>query len=217
MFSGKSPQSSSPSPSSWASPQNQLSYLWYQNASDSDRKPLAQTATLKSADPAYDWDAIMGLRPPSPVQEPPPRNPAPTLWTSTGSCDSGRLPDWKAPPSRLQDLGDGSDVPAATSDSCRTSPPLRNSNCRTYRRPAKQGGAKASDPGAFSGAVVGADLTGSTAAGRGRSRDHTVLHPSSVSMCNVTIHERSADGAPSGGGLGDAGWQRKKAEQQNSR
>uniref|UniRef100_A0A673CDR1 Wings apart-like protein homolog n=1 Tax=Sphaeramia orbicularis TaxID=375764 RepID=A0A673CDR1_9TELE len=197
------------------------------------QKPLAQTTTLKTgsnADPTYDWDAIMGLRPPSPIEEP--RNPAPTLWASTGSCDLGQILDRKPPsPPRLQilseneDLGDDSDFLVETSDYSQmssSSSVLRNSNCRTYRRPNKQGSGKASDSGGFSSTVFGANLPKSTSeggnkttgGGRGRTRDYTVLHPSSMSMCNVTIHDRGVEDTTD---LGEAGWQRKKTEQQNTR
>lgn len=196
----------------------------------------------------------MGLRPPSPSLEP--RNPAPTLsWASVGvtlgSCDLGPARHEKPPsPPRLQspsesdDLGGDSDFLVETSDYSQTSSSsslLRNSNCRTYRRPNKQGSGKASD----SSGLAGADLPKSTSdggnkttaggggRGRGRTRDYTVLHPSSMSMCNVTIQGRgveefSTDAAPSSGSSsagsgtttelgGEAGWQRKKTEQQNTR
>lgn len=230
--------------------ENQHSYLWYQNASDSDKKPLAQTTTLKTgskAESTYDsWDAIMGLRPPSPSQEP--RNPAPTLsWASTG-VTAGRSDRNEKPPSpprfqspsESEDLGGDSDFLAETSDYSQMS--NRNSNCRTYRRPNKQGSGKASDSSSFSSTVFGTDVpkalsdssnkTTSGGGGRGRTRDYTVLHPSSVSMCNVTIQDQgveefSSDAAPSSGSssagsgstteLGEAGWQRKKTEQQNTR
>lgn len=249
---GNSQQSSSLS-------ENQHSYSWYQNASESDRKPLAQTTTLKTGSEAtYDsWDAIMGLRPPSPSQEP--RNPAPTLsWSSVGltmgSCDVGQTRHEKLPsPPRLQtlseseDLGLDSDFLVETSDYSQTSSSssslTRNSNnCRTYRRPNKQGSGKASDSSGFSSAAFGTDPPKSTSdgsnkttgggGGRGRTRDYTVLHPSSVSMCNVTIQDRgveeySTEAAPSSGSSsagsgstterGEAGWQRKKTEQQNTR
>lgn len=254
--SGKSQQSSSSS-------ENQHSYSWYQNASESDKKPLPQTTTLKTgskAESTYDsWDAIMGLRPPSPCLEP--RNPAPvpTLsWASAGVTAGGsdlRQTRYEKPPSppRLQspgeseDFGGDSDFLVETSDYSQTSSSsslVRNSNCRTYRRPNKQGG-KASDSGGL-GSVPGTDLFkptsdgsnkttaggGGGGRGRGRTRDFTVLHPSSVSMCNVTIQGRgveefSSDAAPSSGSsgagsgstteLGEAGWQRKKTEQQNTR
>ncbi|KAF1373480.1 hypothetical protein PFLUV_G00239300 [Perca fluviatilis] len=252
---GKSQQSSSLA-------ENQHSYSWYQNASESDKKPLAQTTTLKTGsnlESTFDsWEAIMGLRPPSPSQEP--RNPAPTLsWApagiAVGSSDLGQTRREKRPspprlqsPSESEDLGGDSDFLVETSDYSQTSSSsslVRNSNCRTYRRPNKQGSGKASDSSGSPGAAFGTDLPKSTTdggskttggggggRGRGRTRDYTVLHPSSVSMCNVTIQPRgveefSADAAPSGGGgsavsastveMGEAGWQRKKTEQQNTR
>ncbi|XP_070707802.1 wings apart-like protein homolog [Pempheris klunzingeri] len=248
----KSQQSSSLS-------ETQHSYSWYQNASESDKKPLAQTATLKTgskAESTYDsWDAIMGLRPPSPCQEP--RNPAPTLsWASVGvtvgSCDLGQTRNEKPPspprlqsPSETEDRGGDSDFLVETSDYSQTSSSsslLRNSNCRTYRRPNKKGSGELSDSSSFASTVFGADHPKSTSdgsnkttgggRGRGRTRDNTVLHPSSVSMCNVTIQDRgveefSTEAAPSSGSgsagsggtteLGEAGWQRKKTEQQNTR
>nr|XP_020484515.2 wings apart-like protein homolog [Labrus bergylta] len=229
--------------------QNQHSYSWYQNASESDKKPLAQTITLKTgseADSTYDsWEAIMGLRPPSPSQEP--RNPAPTLsWVSTGvttgSCNIRQPPSPPRLQSLSQDLGGDSDFLVETSDYSQTSSSsssslIRNSNCRTYRRPNKQGAGKASDSSGFDLPKTTSDGSNKTTGGgggrgRGRTRDYTVLHPSSVSMCNVTIQERgveefSTDAAPSSGSsgagagstaeVGEAGWQRKKTEQQNTR
>uniref|UniRef100_A0AAQ6A1Y6 Wings apart-like protein homolog n=1 Tax=Amphiprion ocellaris TaxID=80972 RepID=A0AAQ6A1Y6_AMPOC len=216
-------------------------YSWYQNASESDRKPLAQTTTLKTgskAESTYDsWDVIMGFRPPSPTQEP--RNPAPTLsWASTGvtaaSCDPVQTRHQKpTSPPRLQslsesdDLGGDSDL-LESSDFSHTSTSSsleRNSNCRTYRRPNKQGSGKALDSSGFASAVFGTDLPKSTSDGsnkttggggsRGRTRDYTVLHPSSMSMCNVTIQGRGVEEFSTD--LGEAGWQRKKTEQQNTR
>uniref|UniRef100_A0AAX7STX3 Wings apart-like protein homolog n=1 Tax=Astatotilapia calliptera TaxID=8154 RepID=A0AAX7STX3_ASTCA len=224
-----------------SSSENQHSYTWYQNVSESDKKPLAQTTTLKTgskAESTYDsWDVIMGLRPPSPTQEP--RNPAPTLsWasagvTTAGGCDPVQTRHEKTPSPPQLLLSDSDDLQGnpdltETSDYSQmsTSSSLeRNSNCRTYRRPNKQG--KASDSSSFAATVFGSDLPKSasdsnnkTTGGRGsqgRTRDYTVLHPSSISMCNVTIQDRvveefGTDAAP----LGEAGWQRKKLEQQNT-
>uniref|UniRef100_A0A3Q0T619 Wings apart-like protein homolog n=1 Tax=Amphilophus citrinellus TaxID=61819 RepID=A0A3Q0T619_AMPCI len=211
-FSGKPKQSSLSSSS-----ENQHSYTWYQNVSESDKKPLAQTTTLKTgskAESTYDsWDVIMGLRPPSPTQEP--RNPAPTLsWASVGvtmagGCDPVQTQHEKAPsPPQLlhsdsEDLQGNSDF-TETSDYSQmsTSSSLeRNSNCRTYRRPNKQG--KASDSSSFAATVFGSELPKSTSDSnnkttggrgiRGRTRDYTVLHPSSMSMCNVTIQDRGVE------------------------
>lgn len=250
-FSGKSKQSLLSSSS-----ENQHSYTWYQNVSESDKKPLAQTTTLKTgskAESTYDsWDVIMGLRPPSPTQEP--RNPAPTLsWasvgvTTAGGCDPVQTRHEKTPSPPQLLLSDSDDLQGnpdltETSDYSQmsTSSSLeRNSNCRTYRRPNKQG--KASDSSSFAATVFGSDLPKSASdsnnkttggrGSRGRTRDYTVLHPSSISMCNVTIQDRvveefGTDAAPSCGSgsagsgsttqLGEAGWQRKKSEQQNTR
>ncbi|XP_067344320.1 wings apart-like protein homolog isoform X1 [Channa argus] len=244
---GKAQQGSSSS-----SLENQHSYSWYQNVCDSDKKPLAQTTTLKTgtkAESTYDsWDVIMGLRPPSPSQEP--RNPAPTLsWASTGVIAGSSNQHEKPPsPPRLQSPGESEDIMAdsdflvETSDYSQTSSfsssLVRNSNCRTYRRPNKQGSGKASDSSSFASSAFGTDLpktmsdgsnkTTGGGRGRGRTRDYTVLHPSSISMCNVTIQERaveefSSDTAPPSGSSsassgsttdrGEAGWQRKKTEQ----
>ncbi|XP_029933515.1 wings apart-like protein homolog isoform X2 [Myripristis murdjan] len=250
---GMSQQSSS---SSSLSSEKQHSYSWYRNASESDKKPLAQTTTLKTeskTDSTYDpWDAIMGLRSPSPSQEP--RNPPASLWASTGSYDPGRSfgmgqtreekppsPPRLQSPSESEDLGGDSDFPVETAESEeRSSSLLRNSNCRTYRRPSKLGSDRSSDSSSYTSAVFGAGFPKSSSdasnkttgggAGRGRTRDYTVLHPSCTSMCNVTIQDRgveefSSSAAPSSGGagagagsggtteLGEAGWQRKKSEQ----
>nr|XP_057924516.1 wings apart-like protein homolog isoform X2 [Doryrhamphus excisus] len=224
------------------------SYSWYQNASESDQKPLAQTTTLKTTSKAEctfsSWDDLMGLRPPSPSQEP--RNPAPSLsWTSAGGvggCELANSLHEKPPspprlPTESQDLDSNLEFGFETSDYSQTASPslVRNTNCRTYRRPGKQASSKAVDSGTFASAILASDAPTSssvskTAAGRGggraRTRDYTVLHPSSVSICNVTIQGSSVeDAAPSvasGTGTGratgqvDAGWQRKKTEQQTS-
>ncbi|KAM4624546.1 wings apart-like protein homolog [Polymixia lowei] len=247
--------------SSSLSAEKQHSYSWYRNASESDKKPLAQTTTLKTeskTDSTYDaWDAIMGLRSPSPSQEP--CNPPSTLWPSAGGITAsyglGRSPglaqtrEEKPPspprlqsPSESEDLGSDLDIPVEPSESedhskTSSSSLLRNSNCRTYRRPNKQGSGKASDSSNYTSSVFGADLPKATSGtvnkttvsggGRGRARDYTVLHPSCVSKCNVTIQERGVEefnsgGAPSSGSsgagsggtteLGESGWQRKKNE-----
>uniref|UniRef100_A0A669CYK8 Wings apart-like protein homolog n=1 Tax=Oreochromis niloticus TaxID=8128 RepID=A0A669CYK8_ORENI len=228
-----------------SSSENQHSYTWYQNVSESDKKPLAQTTTLKTgskAESTYDsWDVIMGLRPPSPTQEP--RNPAPTLsWasagvTTAGGCDPVQTRHEKTPSPPQLLLSDSEDLQGnpdltETSDYSQmsTSSSLeRNSNCRTYRRPNKQG--KASDSSSFAATVFGSDLPKSASdsnnkttggrGNRGRTRDYTVLHPSSISMCNVTIQDRVVEDGSTGSGsttqLGEAGWQRKKPEQQNTR
>uniref|UniRef100_A0A8C5GYF4 Wings apart-like protein homolog n=1 Tax=Gouania willdenowi TaxID=441366 RepID=A0A8C5GYF4_GOUWI len=185
--SGKPGHSSSSSSTS----ENLHSYSWYQNASESDRKPLAQSTALKTGSTFESWDAIMGLRPPSPSQEP--RNPAPTLSWTVG-CEKPRL-----------DQESDSGI-APTSE--------RERNCRTYRRPNKHGAGKISD----SGADLGSNSATESQVTVSRSRDFTVLQPSSVSVCNVTLQDRDtlgSDTAPPAGpdrtaSLTQDGWQRKK-------
>ncbi|KAK5850411.1 hypothetical protein PBY51_001294 [Eleginops maclovinus] len=247
FFNSSSASTGNPQTSSSLEPQH--SYSWYLNASESDKKPLLQTTTLKTgpkAESSYDaWDDIMGLRPPSPSSQEP-RNPAPTLsWATAGVVSRHQKPPSPPrSPSLSEDFGGDLDFLMETTDSSQTSSSqtssssslLRNSNCRTYRRPNKASG-KTSDT--VSGtdppkSEVGGNKTtvGGGGRGRGRTRDFTVLHPSSVSMCNVTIQDRgveefSPDAAPSSGcssagsgstaDLGESGWQRKKTELQNTR
>ncbi|XP_053737054.1 wings apart-like protein homolog isoform X1 [Synchiropus splendidus] len=231
-----------PTQSSSAFSQNQHSYSWYQNASESDKKPLAQTTTLKTgpkAESTYDsWDAIMAFRSPSPDQEP--RNPAPTLsWVSAsvGSSSWDRVatqiqkspsPSLLHTPIENKDFNNDLDY-METSESTQTSSStslVRNSNCRTYRRPNKQN--KTSDSCGLSSSANSADMFGSgnNNTTEGRTRDCTVLHPSSMSMFNVTIQGRSStefpnESAPSSvstassGSSTESSWQRKKADQQN--
>nr|XP_061807549.1 wings apart-like protein homolog [Nerophis lumbriciformis] len=223
----RKPQSSSPSL------EKQHSYAWYQNASESDKKPLAQTTTLKTsakAESTYSsWDTLMGFRPPLPIQEP--RDPAPTLsWTLSGN----KLPS----PPRLQNPAESHDPDGdfgfEMADYCRTpasSLSERNSKCRTYHRPGKQ--TKASDCSILaSDSLTLVSGVGDKKVCDGLTRDYTVLHPSSASMCNVTnqaggveVYNTSAAPvsgtcAPKSSGAAEhlaVGWQRKKAEQQHSR
>uniref|UniRef100_A0A8C6UDV3 WAPL cohesin release factor b n=1 Tax=Neogobius melanostomus TaxID=47308 RepID=A0A8C6UDV3_9GOBI len=146
-----------------------LTYSWYQNASESDRKPLAQTTTLKT-----------GYKP--------------------DSASSPALDQWDTI---------NHDFPAESSDySDYSSTLVRSAVCRTYRRPIKS---KDSDDAGFD-ALKSSESKPAPA--RSRTRDFTVLHPSSMSACNVTIQERATEAPPSAGSTGQSGeaaW-RKKAE-----
>uniref|UniRef100_A0A6Q2XP78 Wings apart-like protein homolog n=1 Tax=Esox lucius TaxID=8010 RepID=A0A6Q2XP78_ESOLU len=184
-------------------------YSWYRNASESDKKPIAQTTTLKSeAKEAYDnWDTVMGLGPTSPSPEPP-RNPPLSMFGSVGDYGLGlEREDKSSPePTPSYEVGQGGfEVPVEPSESQDHSQSLlrASTNCRTYRRPNK--GKQPGDSGydsvsststAFSGGS-GSGLLGSIntenstkPAVCGRTRDYTVLHPSCLSVCNVTIQDR---------------------------
>lgn len=103
--------------------------------------------------------------------------------------------------------------------------PLRASNCRTYCRTNKgkhlvgaDGFGNAFDSSSTASLKSGSsDATGKTV-GRGRTRDYTVLHPSSVSVCNVTIQDSMDRGMEeftsntSAADPGEAGRLRKKVE-----
>ncbi|TWW78294.1 Wings apart-like protein -like protein [Takifugu flavidus] len=105
---------------------------------------------------------------------------------------------------------DESEPPPEPVDNIPPSPfTLRTSNCKKYLRPGKPN-KMASEP---------VELTSTTQAERGgRVRDYTVLHPSCVSVCNVTLQdtvERSIDemvtpATPAD--LGEAGQMRKKSD-----
>lgn len=134
---------------------------------------------------------------------------------------------------------DESEPPPEPVDNIPPSPfTLRTSNCKKYLRPGKSGKmssepvelANATEVGAQdkhnsvlpagrSSAVGGAKPAAKPAGrGGGRVRDYTVLHPSCVSVCNVTLQdtvERSIDElvAPATpADLGDAGQMRKKSD-----
>lgn len=205
---------------SWSSENTERhSYSWYKNASESDRRPLAQTTTLRSEkyedkDSFDAWGAIVGLGSRSTSPLPAFRNPPSSTWTSGSSLLT-------KPPAEIRvievDQGD-LDFPVEPSESEDHSQSLlRTSNCRTYCRPNK------GKPSAYGGAA-NSDGTGSSKSGdgegksRGRTRDYTVLHPSSMSACNVTIQDSMERGmeeytpSASAADPGDAGRLRKKAE-----
>uniref|UniRef100_A0A674BDB0 Wings apart-like protein homolog n=1 Tax=Salmo trutta TaxID=8032 RepID=A0A674BDB0_SALTR len=185
------------------------SYSWYCNASESDKKPIAQTTTLKSeAKDSYDnWDAVMGLGPTSPTPEPP-RSPPSSMWSGEwGYGLSLARQDKTSPeptPSDVVGLGDFK-IPIEPSESQDYSQSLLrvSTHCRTYRRPnkGKQAGdsdstSSTSTSTAFSSGPGSGPLetnnteNSSKPAGRGRTRDFTVLHPSCLSVFNVTIQDR---------------------------
>lgn len=116
---------------------------------------------------------------------------------------------------------------------------LRSSNCKKYQRPGRSDKAS-SDPSennsntstemaqeksnsALSASATSTAASAKTAAkpagrGGGRVRDYTVLHPSCLSVCNVTIQDsmdRSIDEMvtqPTPADLGEAGQMKKKSD-----
>ncbi|CAB1338048.1 unnamed protein product [Coregonus sp. 'balchen'] len=243
-FFNTTPTTAKPSQPSWSNDgatAEKHSYSWYSNASESDKKPIAQTTTLKSeAKDSYDnWDAVMLLGPTSPTPEPP-RNPS-SMWGGAGGYGLGlglAREDKPSPePTPSYEVGQGDfEVPIEPSESQDHSQSLlrASTNCRTYRRPNK--GKQAGDSDSTSSTSTSTSTSFSSGpgsgplktnntensskpVGRGRTRDYTVLHPSCLSMFNVTIQDRvmeeynpaSAVAAPLTD-LGEAGRLQKKTE-----
>uniref|UniRef100_A0A8C1JVC9 WAPL cohesin release factor b n=1 Tax=Cyprinus carpio TaxID=7962 RepID=A0A8C1JVC9_CYPCA len=190
------------------------SYSWYKNPSESDTRPLAQTTTLKSEKTedkdSYDaWSAVVGLGARSTSLFTGPKDPPSTLWASS-SYSHSNIQGKTSTETRLDEFAQGNfNFPVEPSESeDHSQSVLRASNCRTYCRPSK---------GKQPGGNSGAENSGKTI-NRGRTRDFTVLHPSCVSMFNVTFQDsmdRSMEeytaSAPAAG-PGDTGRLRKKME-----
>nr|XP_023863438.1 wings apart-like protein homolog [Salvelinus alpinus] len=214
----------------------------YRSKSDSNQKPIAQSSVTKTVpkDPYVEWSLIGTQRSSTstsmdPLQE---KDSAEAPGFSGDSQSSSSQDGLSAGMKSAQQEAQAEPV-----DNLPPSPfLLRPSNTRKYIRPKPN---KASDvpdasaacdvklpvaasvpaalkPNSVSAASgsggANASTTAAKPAGRGRVRDYTVLHPSCLSVCNVTIQdsiERSMDelitSAPPAD-LGEAGRLRKKAD-----
>ena len=84
---------------------------------------------------------------------------------------------------------------------------------RTYRKPTKGKDSNDMDFDSLISSESESKSSGAVAV-TGRTRDYTVLHPSSMSVCNVTFQERPSEAGASTGSTEerrDATW-RKKTE-----
>ncbi|XP_051968674.1 wings apart-like protein homolog [Xyrauchen texanus] len=180
---------------------DQHSYSWY--PSESDMRPLAQTATLKSektdAKDSYDaWSSVVGLGVRSTSLFTSPKNPPSTMWASS-SYSRSSIQDKTSSETHLDELGQGYfKIPVEPSESeDHSQSPLRSSNCRTYCRPSKgkqDGGPDGSEIASGGDSVgvshnSGADCAVGMTTNIGRTRDFTVLNPSCLSMFNVTFQD----------------------------
>uniref|UniRef100_A0A8C1VFB7 Wings apart-like protein homolog n=1 Tax=Cyprinus carpio TaxID=7962 RepID=A0A8C1VFB7_CYPCA len=155
-----------------------------------------------------------------------PKDPPSTLWASS-SYSHSNIQGKTSTETRLDEFAQGNfNFPVEPSESeDHSQSVLRASNCRTYCRPSKgkqPGGADGSGSASSDSSMgmlenSGAENSGKTI-NRGRTRDFTVLHPSCVSMFNVTFQDsmdRSMEeytaSAPAAG-PGDTGRLRKKME-----
>lgn len=154
------------------------------------------------------------------------KNPPSTLWASS-SYSRSNIQGTSSTETRLEEFAQRDfNVPVEPSESeDHSQSVLRVSNCRTYCRPSKgkqPGGADGSGSASSHSCTEtlqnsGAENAGKTTS-RGRTRDYTVLHPSCVSMFNVTFQDsmdRSMEeymaSAPAAGPV-DAGRLKKKTE-----
>ncbi|KAJ8264445.1 hypothetical protein GJAV_G00149250 [Gymnothorax javanicus] len=210
------------------------SYSWYKNASESDKKPASQTATLRTeAKESLDsWSSIMAACSTSPG---PDQEDLPAAWTSSyrpvgelkpSGAKDDQASDLDADSARKLDIAEasqGGDPAPVEADEYEehSQSLLRPSNCRTYHRPNKNRQAFGGDQSDGRTPSQAPLKTNSVAegkpGGRGRTRDYTVLHPSCLSVCNVTIQdsmERSMDEfiGTSSTDPGEAGRLRKKTE-----
>lgn len=164
---------------------------------------------------------------------------SPSPYAPSGSRDFSNASDYDEPTTAEMKMAE-SEPPPEPVDNIPPSPfTLRTSNCKKYLRPGKPNklsseaveiGDNTAEVGAQDkhnsvlsasrSAAAGAAKPAAKPAGRGggRVRDYTVLHPSCVSVCNVTLQDtidRSIDelvtpATPAD--LGEAGQMRKKSE-----
>uniref|UniRef100_I3IWJ4 Wings apart-like protein homolog n=1 Tax=Oreochromis niloticus TaxID=8128 RepID=I3IWJ4_ORENI len=128
---------------------------------------------------------------------------------SSSSCDGLLSDEMKG-----AEVEPSAEAPPEPVDNIPPSPfTLRASNCKKYQRPGR-----ALSAGASSTAASAKTAAKPAGRGGGRVRDYTVLHPSCLSVCNVTIQdsmERSIDELVSlapPADLGEAGQMKKKSD-----
>uniref|UniRef100_A0A8C9XWP6 Wings apart-like protein homolog n=1 Tax=Sander lucioperca TaxID=283035 RepID=A0A8C9XWP6_SANLU len=169
---------------------------WYKSTSDSNQKPAFPSLKLFTDAPGGSRDF------------------------QTSSCyDELPLEEMKG-----AELEPPSEPPPEPVDNIPPSPfTLRASNCKKYQRPTRPTSAQDKPNSVLSASASSTTANAKTAAkpvgrGGGRVRDYTVLHPSCLSVCNVTIQdsiERGIDelvtpAVPAD--LGDAGQMKKKSD-----
>uniref|UniRef100_A0AAR2KQ23 Wings apart-like protein homolog n=1 Tax=Pygocentrus nattereri TaxID=42514 RepID=A0AAR2KQ23_PYGNA len=177
---------------------------WYKSSSTTS-KPMSQYILKTSARDSLDWDSP-GEDSPSEAGE----------GASTQTSDaSDNLKTAEQGPREAE-------PPHEEPVDFEQLPLLKPYSDRVYRRPNRNREQPESSGTAETSAGVGATASSSQvkpAAGRGRVRDYTVLHPSCVSVCNVTIQDsmdRSIDELvnTTPADLGEAGTFRRKADSQ---
>uniref|UniRef100_A0AAR2KER1 Wings apart-like protein homolog n=1 Tax=Pygocentrus nattereri TaxID=42514 RepID=A0AAR2KER1_PYGNA len=179
------------------------SIAWYKSSSTTS-KPMSQYILKTSARDSLDWDSP-GEDSPSEAGE----------GASTQTSDaSDNLKTAEQGPREAE-------PPHEEPVDFEQLPLLKPYSDRVYRRPNRNREQPESSGTAETSSSTGAASSSQVkpAAGRGRVRDYTVLHPSCVSVCNVTIQDsmdRSIDELvnTTPADLGEAGTFRRKADSQ---
>ncbi|KAM3606288.1 uncharacterized protein V6R79_013817 [Siganus canaliculatus] len=208
---------------------------WYKSTSDSNQKPAWVTSLSNTAPSAQNSSAF---------QKPGSSSPNSDNFSSLSTNAPGSSGDLQTSSSSdgqpSEEIKSAEPEPAPEPvDNIPPSPfTLRASNCKKYQRPGRPNKMSSESAENKSSETVSAQdkpnsvlsaSTSSTAAsaktaakpagrGGGRVRDYTVLHPSCLSVCNVTIQdsiERSVDELvtpPTPADLGEAGQMKKKSD-----
>uniref|UniRef100_A0A8C5CZW7 WAPL cohesin release factor a n=1 Tax=Gadus morhua TaxID=8049 RepID=A0A8C5CZW7_GADMO len=192
-------------------------------ASNSIQKPAAASSSLTSRDrnptgtSSLSMDATLCSKGSSQMLPGGSRN---SQFTSNSSFKDGMSSEGMSQEERPL----ASEPPAEPVENVEPSPfTLRTANSRKYQRPGRDSASSDMGTGVAKTAAnanTAAAKAPAAGRGRGRVRDYTVLHPSCLSVCNVTIQdtiERSIDElvapvAPAD--LGEAGLMKKKSDVQ---
>uniref|UniRef100_A0A3B4XSA5 WAPL cohesin release factor n=1 Tax=Seriola lalandi dorsalis TaxID=1841481 RepID=A0A3B4XSA5_SERLL len=218
------------------------SQTWYKSTSDSNQKPVCVASSSNTAPSDHNFSAFQ-----RPISSSPNIETSLKLSTDApgGSRDfqtSSSYDGLLSEEMKSAELEPPTEPPPERVDNIPPSPfTLRASNCKKYQRPnrpnktssepaennsnkpTETAGAQDKPNSVLSASASSTAASTKTAAkpagrGGGRVRDYTVLHPSCLSVCNVTIQdsmERSTDdlitpAAPTD--LGEAGQMKKKSD-----
>ena len=213
-------------------------------AFNSNQKPAAASSSLRDRNPTATSSLSMASTLSSKASaQMLPEGSRNSQFTSSSSFQDGMSSEGMS----QEEPAQAPELPAEPVENVEPSPfTLRTANSRKYQRPGRDAAAASSDsadggvaapetpcadakPNTTVGTGVGKTAANANTAaakapaagrGRGRVRDYTVLHPSCLSVCNVTIQdtiERSIDelvapAAPAD--LGEAGLMKKKSDVQ---
>uniref|UniRef100_A0A7N5ZUA5 WAPL domain-containing protein n=1 Tax=Anabas testudineus TaxID=64144 RepID=A0A7N5ZUA5_ANATE len=199
---------------------------WYKSISDSNQKP-AYVASLSDTVPSGDQKLSVSQRVISSSQtiDTPPRLSTDAPGGSRDFQTSSSYDELSSEEIKSVELEPSTEPPPEPVDNIPPSPfTLRASNCKKYQRPSRSNKSSCepaennSNKPTETASANSVHSASASSRGGGRVRDFTVLHPSCLSVCNVTIQdsiERSIDelvtpATPAD--LGEAGQMKKKTD-----